>query len=689
MKSYIKSAFLALGAVALLASCDENSWNDDLDGFKVPELGTTSTVSYTLTDADYTQIAGYSSAASTEEEKADLAAVGANKAFVNEAQAQKLLALFLANTSNDFFVLNNGSAVNITYKVSGDQNQVVKSINDGTLRYTVTEEDYIAAYGSDENYIDAFSPATPASRSVPSILKAQFPDAQAGQYAVVAYNQASQNPIFGNVGGETPSFEITSALTDLEVGDGVEVTGYVTAIDARGFVLTDNAGSILCYQASGFNTENVSIGDVVSLSAEVSAYNKGLQIAISDGSYTVEGSSKYTYPTPKEYTGAMMDQAITRSYNDFCEYCTFVGTVKVSGNYTNIIIDGAETAQGSPYQMTDAIKAQLTDDAKVRITGYFCSISGGRYFNVVITEVTPVSKSAKTRRAPAAPVPSEVTNNLYVYNGTAWTASTDALVLQATDYTAMDQKYGNLSNNLPAELLPIYLKTKFPYAQADASKIVAYLYYGGGTTEYRADEFVYDGAAWNIYNGEQTVTSQFVKNNNLWNFDPSVTLVLPYARNTDPSYTVYMACVQWVFDNISKPMGGTSLTASSAAEAAPFIDYRGNAEFYSGASAYYGNVDIRATTAKNNAPAGYTGYDGLDDQQITQLMKERFCYEVLPGALKTLYPAAKPVEGIDVKFTISFTAYEDGGVSNEYTVVYVVDAPGSFKFESCDWFTAE
>ncbi|MDE7136423.1 MAG: hypothetical protein K2N91_07300, partial [Muribaculaceae bacterium] len=202
-------------------------------------------------------------------------------------------------------------------------------------------------------------------------------------------------------------------------------------------------------------------------------------------------------------------------------------------------------------------------------------------------------------------------------------------------------------------------------------------------------EFIYDGAAWDIYNGEQTVTSQFVKNNNQWNFDPSVTLVLPYARNTDPSYTVYMACVQWVFDNISKPMGGTSLTASSAAEAAPFIDYRGNAEFYSGASAYYGNVDIRATTAKNNAPADYTGYDGLDDQQITQLMKERFCYEVLPGALKALYPAAKPVEGIDVKFTISFTAYEDGGVSNEYTVVYVVDAPGSFKFESCDWFAAE
>lgn len=686
MKSYIKHFLPGIAALALFTACDENSWNDDLDGFKVPEIGSSTTASYTLTDADYTQISGYASSATTEEEKAELAAVGTNKAFVSEAQAQKLITLFLANASNNFFVKNNGSSINVSYRVSGEQNAVATAINASTKRYTVSEEDYIAAYGSDDNYIDAFSPATPASRSVPALLKAQFPDAQNGQYAVVTYNQASQNPIFGNVGGDTPTYEITSALTDLAEGDGVDVTGYVTAIDARGFVLTDNAGSILCYQASGFNTDNVSIGDVVSISAEVGAYNKGFQIAITDGSYTVEGSSKYTYPAPKEYTGAMIDQAITRTDNEFCEYVTFIGTVKVSGNYTNILVDGATNAQASPYQATSAIKAQLTDGAQVRITGYFCSISGGRYFNVVITDVTPVGKAGKPHRAPAAPVPSEVVNALYLFNGTSWSASSDAVVLQPADYTAMGQSYGNLSNNLPAQLLPIYLKTKYPYAQTDDTKVVAYLYYANKETSYRATEFVFDGSEWAINSDTETVTTQFVKKNNNWNFDPSVTLYLPYARNTEPSYTVYMACVNWVFDNISKPMGGTSLKAPTAAEAAPFIDYRGNAEFYSGASAFYGNVDVRSTTALNNAPAGYTGYDGLSSEQITELVKERFCYEVMPGALKALYPEAKPVDGIDVKYTITFTAYEDGGVNNEYTLVYIVDAPGSFKFESCGWF---
>ncbi len=33
MNTIIKNGFLALGAVALIAGCEENDWNDKLDGF--------------------------------------------------------------------------------------------------------------------------------------------------------------------------------------------------------------------------------------------------------------------------------------------------------------------------------------------------------------------------------------------------------------------------------------------------------------------------------------------------------------------------------------------------------------------------------------------------------------------------------------------------------------------------------
>lgn len=693
MKSYIKSAFLALGAVALLASCDENAWNDDLDGFQVPEVGKDQkTVNYTLTADDYNQISNGSTYKAYAKElgaeaEAALKLVGSTQSFANEEEARAYLKLFLADTSNNFFVFSNGSAVKLTYNLAGELPAIVSGINASTQTYTVTEDDYIAAYGSDEDYIDAFAPATPASRSIPGILKAQFPGAEAGQYAVVTYNQAEQNPIFTTVGGgEEPGFEITSALYDLAVGDYAEVVGYVTAINSRGFVLTDNAGSILCYQASGFNVDNVAIGDVVSIAAEVGAYNKGFQFAISDGSYTVEGSSKYTYPEPVYYTGEMMDEAITRTDNDFCQFVSIVGKASVSGNYYNFIVDGAATAQGSGYMVPDAIRAQIADGETYRITGYFSSISGGRYFNMVIVAVEDMKNSAPAFRAPAAPVPSTVTNAIYTFNGSAWSAVNDVILLQPADYVAMGQTYGNLSGTLPEQLLPKFLTHNFPYAAAEDVKTVAYLYYNADkVTSYRADQYVFDGSEWTLNTGAEPVTSQFVRQNNDWVFDPSVVLTLPYQRNTDPSFTTYMACVQWVFDNISKPMGGTALVTDKT-NPSPFIDYRGNAEFYSGASAFYGNVDIRATTALTNAPEGYTGYDGLSDEEITLLIKRRFCFQTLPGALAILYPDATPIAGMDVTYTINFTAYEDGGVTNEYTVIYTVDGPAKFTFVSCSWF---
>lgn len=695
MNISFKYTLLAAGFALMLSGCDENDWNDKLDGFDVPpSYSKVETVNYTLTAADYATIASNSTnkslaQAAGEEAVAALAAIGTNGAFASEADARLYLPALLANSSFPYFSMNNGSSVKVTYNLSTNQPEEVKAINAGVLSYTVSESDYQNAWGSEDDFIGAFAPAMTAASKLPSILREAYPDATAGQYAVVSYKEASTNPVFGNVGeNPEPEWEMSDVIATVAKNDVVEINGIVTAIDSRGFILSDASGSILCYQANGFDVNSVQLGSQLTLNGTVSSYNKGYQIAITSESYTVEGKDEaFTYPTPKTVTGADMDAAITRTDDAIAEYVTFTAKASVSGNYYNFIVDGATSSQGSGYMVPDNIRALISNGETYTICGYFSSISGGKYYNVVISSVNgetgfAASKSAPVHRAPAAEVPAESKAAIYYFNGASWSLPESAMVvLQPADYTAMGQSYGNLSGTLPQQLIPVYLAQKFPYAADDAAEIVVYKYYDGAATDFRATEFFKANGEWAQNTG--ATTDQFTKQNGNWAYNPSVIVTLPYARNTDPSYTYYMACVNWVFDNVTKKLYPDATPANGERPGPPFIDYRNNAEFYSGASAYYGNVDVRATTAKNNAPEGYDGYDGLSDDEIMLLIKKRFATESMPGALGILYPDAAPVEGMEVTYTINFTAYD--GAAVETTIVYTVSGPGQFKYKSSTW----
>jgi hypothetical protein len=57
--------------------------------------------------------------------------------------------------------------------------------------------------------------------------------------------------------------------------------------------------------------------------------------------------------------------------------------------------------------------------------------------------------------------------------------------------------------------------------------------------------------------------------------------------------------------------------------------------------------------------------------------------EVMPGALSTLHPDAKPVDGIDVIYTINFAAYT--GTTNYYVARFKVVGVGKFEPIDCTW----
>ena len=151
-------------------------------------------------------------------------------------------------------------------------------------------------------------------------------------------------------------------------------------------------------------------------------------------------------------------------------------------------------AQRPVYYPSDAQREALTDGSAVEITGWFVSISGSRYCNFIIDQMTvnPASSSARRiGRAPAAPVPVVEKFAIYQFDGSKWSVPADFAILNPADYAAMGQSGNTLSN--PAALLPIYLKNNFPYAQKDA---VRYVVYNNSSDKVACDYYTFDGSEW-------------------------------------------------------------------------------------------------------------------------------------------------------------------------------------------------
>ena len=164
----------------------------------------------------------------------------------------------------------------------------------------------------------------------------------------------------------------TQVLGSAVLGDNVEIRGYISAVSSQGAIITDNGGSLFLYRTTG-----VAIGDEVTVTGTIGSYNKGFQIK--DGVVEKTGTTIVTYPKPLDLTGAKMDELLTtRTADEYAVYAKMSGTVVVTSNYYNFKVSGAETAQGSIYNITDELKASLTDGMKCTLYGYFWSISAGK-----------------------------------------------------------------------------------------------------------------------------------------------------------------------------------------------------------------------------------------------------------------------------------------------------------------------
>ena len=215
----------------------------------------------------------------------------------------------------------------------------------------------------------------------------------------------------GEGDGETEVTVATIAEV-LAAGEGEAATkGTVVATYARGFLISDGTGSILVYLNSA---PSVTVGDAVNVSGKTSTYGGLLQFG-TGAVVEKTGTATVNHPAVTVMDGAAMDAYLTAPAIKYVEY---TGTLTVNNNYYNVAVEGAATAIGSIQYPQDAIKANLTNGAVVKVTGYTIGVSGSKYVNTMAVNVEVVGEGGEEPEEPEVPTETQnytVTEALAAY----------------------------------------------------------------------------------------------------------------------------------------------------------------------------------------------------------------------------------------------------------------------------------
>lgn len=623
-----KFAPLALASLLMLAGCDYNDKN-----FEGLEEATQPTnvikKDYTLADADYATIsadATNKALAGKENEKA-LAALKTNMYFTDLISAEKYIPAFL---TAQYFTADDGSSVKVTYKQKVSLPKDVIELN-GAGIYTLAADNYQKAWG-DKSSLNFFTPAKPAATYLPAILAEEVAEPAKGDIVCASYNVSDKEPADVTIAFKE-DFEGATANANIELSDWTNTTVAGTfQWQAKIF-----GGNLYAQQSAYKHTGAL---DSYLISKEI-AVEKGMLLTL-DAIYVnlVEKGGTVKVLVSSNLADATTAAGIAAAtWDDLTAKFTIPTSTTNSGDPSNV-----GTADLSAYV-----------NKKVRIAfRYQGDGSNGATTTIRIDNVA-ISTPGKNVY--------QLENRLYAFDGTKWAPYTNANVtmLSQVDFTQMGSKYDNFSSTMnPDNYLPTFLKMKFPYAQQDEVKVVAYKYYDSASkvTSIRADEYSFANGQFVKNDAIETMTSQFVYSKGKWNFDPSTVIELPAVKGDAMSVLYFKTIIEWVKGAHSE-----------------YVNSYGDSEYYYGASSYNCNFDFRASTWKSNVASAY---GDMTNEALEKLMKERLP-ESFIHALEKLNADAVPVEGVEVIYTVNFAIY-NGTATTKWTVKYLVTAPGKFEY---------
>ncbi len=193
-------------------------------------------------------------------------------------------------------------------------------------------------------------------------------------------------------GDEPPVSTIADAIAS-EKGTFVTIEGMIMANGYNAYVVKDETGMILIYK--GAYTDDARPGHKIKIVGEMGAFNYAPQIS----EPIVEeylGKDRYDHGDPVVMDAAAADAFCASlkeldkyTINMSIKYVELTGKLSVGEKYTNLYIDGAETAQGSVYSVSDYQKGKLEpfNDQNVVLKGYLVQFSPGKFLNVIMSSV--------------------------------------------------------------------------------------------------------------------------------------------------------------------------------------------------------------------------------------------------------------------------------------------------------------
>lgn len=639
-----------------LVSCSENSWNKHLNGFEDFEnspITEVETVEMTLPEAAYSTIATLeeNKVLAGEESAEALAAVGSLKRFSASAPASVYVPAYLNSTSFPYYTLTDGSAVKLTYNTAGEEPEGFEAAS-APQTYTIDNDQYEFDIWGEEDWVAAFAPSMNPDDYIPSILD-DYVDSSRGSMCVVSYQTATQEPVFGGSGSEVP----------------------VTPQTVFAQTFTEDLGA--------FTIDNVVLPEELDFIWSWGGANYGAKASAFKGSSFA--SESWLVSPEVDLTGyiepVMVFEHVVNKFPDL-EFakanCTLWAREGTAGAWEQIEIPQYTDNTSWTFGPSGDVDLSAYAGKKMQFAFKYVSEldkSGTWEIKNLSISALPASRAAVGSRAQMS-VPTKTCLVPYYFNGESWAVAKGYVCPTPDDYAEMGQNYPNLSSATP--YLPLFLKKQYPYAVEGDSRCVIWNKYSGGSSSYTCTAFKFKGGEWVENNFVVEETAQFVRSSGKWIYDPNVTINLPAGKNQPMSTLYFQTCTDWVFENICKPLGDTDIKSGKF-----YVTSYGNNEYYSGTSAYQGNVDLRPESAYAQYPAGY---EGMSDDEIIELEKTRFMNEVMPGALSIIHADAETVPGFEVLYTINFSAYYSDRTTRPYTAVFRLVAKGTFEPVSCTWW---
>lgn len=153
-------------------------------------------------------------------------------------------------------------------------------------------------------------------------------------------------------------------------------------------------------------------------------------------------------------------------------------------------------------------------------------------------------------------------SNTFVYLGSSWQQVSP--IFTAADYTAMAQNFPDFGSTADANFyIPIYIKTKYPYAKSGDLLVAQYALFASSKTTQTLIQLTFNGTSWNVIGSTVPVSSLVNFDGTSWKFPPPVKLVK--AADTDLigvtpiAYTLthadYLMVTNTTFDDFDRRAG--------------------------------------------------------------------------------------------------------------------------------------